>query len=107
MTRTPSHLSSLMPISGVLARDFLPFKVAGKAAGTVEGSMVGVILPASSDSTRTNSSSSSSPSFRRSAHDLPAWRAKTPVRATLQMRLFDARSKVAIRSEWGIGSRRL
>ena len=76
-------LSSLMPISGVLARDIFPFKMPGPvvedavAVASVgpddEGSVAGMLLPpALSESTRTNSSSSSSPSSRRSAHDLPA-----------------------------------
>lgn len=69
-------------ISGVLARDFLPF--------------------VSSGSTITKSSSSSSSAL--SAQKRPAWRASTPVRATLQMRLLDARSRVALRKARGKGS---
>ena len=66
--------------SGVLPRDLIPF--------------------ASSVSKTTSSSSSSA----RSAQKRPAWSAKTPVKATLQMRLLDASSNVGFRKARGKGS---
>lgn len=94
--------SSLSAISGVLPRDLLRFRVTPLLSRTGSDDS-GSDDP--SDSTMRNSSSLS-PSSTRSAHDLPAWRANTPVRATLQIRLFDASSRVAIRRELGVESRR-
>ena len=56
----------------------------------------------SSQSLSGSASSSSGSAF--SAQKRPAWRANTPVRATLQMRLLEARSSVALRRDRGKGS---
>ena len=55
---------------------------------------------ASSVSTTASSLSSSA----RSAQRRPAWSAKIPVKATLQMRLLDASSNVGFRKARGKGS---
>ena len=60
----------------------------------------GDLVPFASSVTTTTSSSSSA----RSAQRRPAWSAKTPVKATLQMRLLDASSNVGFRKARGKGS---
>ena len=62
------------------------------------------VLPCGLTAFASSVSTTASSSSARSAQRRPAWSAKTPVKATLQMRLLDASSNVGFRKARGKGS---
>lgn len=69
-------------------------------------SRISGVLPCASGLTpfASSVSTTASSSSARSAQRRPAWSARTPVKATLQMRLLDASSNVGFRRARGKGS---
>ncbi len=70
-----------------------------------EGSLVLDLASSPSSPSNVSSSSSSSSISDCSAHQRPACSAKTPVKATLQIRCEDARSSVGMRRDFGNGGK--